>query len=72
MSTATDDKASGMANKAAGSIKQGIGNAVGDSKLQTEGAGQKAKGSVQEAMGDAKQALKDGLNHLADKANKTL
>ena len=33
------DKAAGMANEAAGKIKQGVGKAVGSEKLQGEGAG---------------------------------
>jgi uncharacterized protein YjbJ (UPF0337 family) len=42
------DKAAGMANEAAGKIKQGIGKAVGSDKLQGEGAGQQAKGDAQQ------------------------
>ena len=61
MSTANDDKATGMANKTVGSIKETAGKAVGNDKMQGEGAGQKIKGSAQQAMGDAKQAVKDGL-----------
>jgi uncharacterized protein YjbJ (UPF0337 family) len=32
------DKAAGIANEAAGRIKQGVGKAVGSDKLQSEGA----------------------------------
>ena len=42
------DKAAGMANEAAGKIKQGVGKAVGSDKLQSEGAGQEAKGDAQQ------------------------
>ena len=38
------DKAAGIANEAAGKIKQGVGKAVGSDKLQGEGAAQEAKG----------------------------
>ena len=41
------DKASGIANEAAGKVKQGVGNAVGSDKLKGEGAAQEAKGDAQ-------------------------
>jgi uncharacterized protein YjbJ (UPF0337 family) len=52
------DSSAGMANKAAGKIKQGVGKAVGPEKLQGEGAGQEAKGEAQQLNGDAKNAVK--------------
>jgi uncharacterized protein YjbJ (UPF0337 family) len=42
------DKAAGIANEAAGKIKQGVGKAVGSDKLQRKGAGQEAKGDAQQ------------------------
>jgi uncharacterized protein YjbJ (UPF0337 family) len=45
------DKAAGMANEAAGKIKQGVGKAVGSEKLHGEGAGQEAKGDAQQLKG---------------------
>ena len=66
------DKAGGMANEAAGKIKQGVGKAVGSDKLQGEGAGQEAKGDAQQPEGDAKNAVKAGINKVADAANKKL
>src|ERR1700693_53272 len=55
----TADKASGLANEAAGKAKQGIGNVVGSDKLKAEGAAQELKGDAQKATGDAKEAVKD-------------
>jgi uncharacterized protein YjbJ (UPF0337 family) len=37
------DKAAGMANEAAGNVKQGVGKAVGSDKLQGEGATSKGR-----------------------------
>ena len=56
------DKVSGLANQAAGKVKEGIGKATGDAKLETEGAAQDAKGKVQKGIGDAKGAIKDAVN----------
>lgn len=58
----TSDKVSGLANQAAGKVKEGIGKATGDAKLETEGAAQDAKGKVQKGIGDVKGAIKDAVN----------
>ena len=58
----TSDKISGIANQAAGKVKEGIGKATGDAKLETEGSAQDAKGKVQKGIGDAKGAIKDAVN----------
>jgi uncharacterized protein YjbJ (UPF0337 family) len=66
------DKVSGMANEAAGKIKQGVGKAVGSDKLRGEGAAQELRGDAQKLKGDTKNAIKDGVNKVADAANKKL
>jgi uncharacterized protein YjbJ (UPF0337 family) len=66
--SSTTDKIKGMANEAAGSVKQSIGKVTGNTKLQAEGAGQEVKGKTQKAVGDAKQGARD----LADKTKKSL
>jgi uncharacterized protein YjbJ (UPF0337 family) len=68
----TADKASGLANEAAGKAKQGIGNVVGSDKLKAEGAAQELKGDAQKATGDAKAAVKDAANQTAKAINKNL
>ena len=47
----TSDKIKGMANEAAGNVKQGVGKLTGDAKLQAEGLAQEAKGEAQQADG---------------------
>ena len=69
---ATTDKITGTANELAGKAKQGIGEAVGNDRLQGEGLIQEGKGHAQKAVGDAKQATKDAANDAADFANKKL
>lgn len=66
------DKTAGLANQAAGTIKQKIGKTVGNERLQVEGSVQKAKGKVQEAVGNLKAATKDAANKVADTINKKL
>jgi uncharacterized protein YjbJ (UPF0337 family) len=52
------DRIEGSGNKLKGDVKQGVGKATGDQKLQSEGAMDKVKGKVQNAVGGVKDALK--------------
>ncbi len=56
------DKIKGLANEAVGNVKQGIGSATGNEKLQAEGKGQELKGEAQKTTGD----VKDGIKNAAD------
>jgi uncharacterized protein YjbJ (UPF0337 family) len=52
------DRIAGAAKEAKGSIKETIGRAVGDSKLESEGKADKVEGKIQNAIGGLKDALK--------------
>ncbi|KAB0508516.1 MULTISPECIES: CsbD family protein [Pseudomonas] len=60
--SSTGDKVKGMANEAAGNVKQGVGKATGNEKLRSEGVAQERKGETQQAVGKAKDALKKGID----------
>ncbi len=62
--SSTTDKIKGLANEAAGNVKQGIGKATGNEKLQAEGKAQELKGETQRAVG----GVKDGVSNAAQKA----
>lgn len=47
----------GAAQKGVGAVKQAVGKAIGDEKLQAEGSADKFKGTVKEAFGKAKDAV---------------
>ena len=51
----------GSAKEVKGSIKEGIGKATGDAKLQADGRADKAKGKVQNAIGGIKDAVRDSM-----------
>lgn len=53
-----NDRVKGAADKAKGSIKETAGKALGDSKLQAEGKGDKVSGKIQNAVGGIKDAIK--------------
>ncbi len=55
------DRVAGSAKQAKGAVKEIIGKATGDAKLQTDGKADKAEGKVQNAIGGVKDALRDVL-----------
>jgi uncharacterized protein YjbJ (UPF0337 family) len=55
------DKAKGLGNEAAGNVKQGIGKATGNRRLQGEGIAQERKGEGQNLTGKVKGALGDKI-----------
>jgi uncharacterized protein YjbJ (UPF0337 family) len=52
------DRIAGAVKELRGSIKETIGKAVGDAKLQSDGKADKVEGKVQNAIGGLKDALK--------------
>jgi uncharacterized protein YjbJ (UPF0337 family) len=51
----------GAAKQVKGAVKQAIGKATGDSKLQADGSADKAEGAVQNAIGGLKDAAREAL-----------
>lgn len=52
------NRVEGIMDKASGSIKQAVGNATGDRKLQAEGMVDKVKGEAKNIAGGIKDAMK--------------
>ena len=52
------DRIAGAAKEIKGSIKETIGKAAGDAKLQSDGKADKVEGKIQNAIGGLKDALK--------------
>jgi uncharacterized protein YjbJ (UPF0337 family) len=52
------DRIAGAAKNLKGSVKQAVGKATGDAKLQSDGKADKIKGKIQNAAGALKDALK--------------
>jgi uncharacterized protein YjbJ (UPF0337 family) len=53
------DRVIGSAKEAKGKVKEAVGKAVGDSKLEAEGTADKIEGKVQNAVGGLKDAIKE-------------
>jgi len=54
-----EDKLEGKADELKGKVKQGVGDATNDHRLQAEGIGDQAEGKVEQAIGEAKDAWAD-------------
>jgi uncharacterized protein YjbJ (UPF0337 family) len=52
------DRIKGSAEQAKGAVKEAVGKALGDKKLETEGRADKAAGKVQNAVGGLKDAVR--------------
>jgi uncharacterized protein YjbJ (UPF0337 family) len=52
------DRVVGSAKQVKGTVKQAVGKAAGDTKLETEGNADKIEGKVQNAIGGVKDTLK--------------
>ncbi|RMO89231.1 hypothetical protein ALQ33_05101 [Pseudomonas syringae pv. philadelphi] len=62
--SSTSDKIKGMANEAVGNVKQAVGKATDNTKLQVEGKAQELKGEGQQAKGEVKDAVKKGVDKV--------
>jgi uncharacterized protein YjbJ (UPF0337 family) len=52
------DRIAGSAEQPKGSVKEGVGSLIGDTKLQAEGRADKVEGKVQNTYGSAKDTLR--------------
>jgi len=52
------DRIAGSAEQAKGSLKEGVGSVLGDTKLQAEGRADQAEGKAQNTMGGIKDTLR--------------
>ena len=55
------DKVKAAGNKAAGAVKEGLGDATDDARLEAEGQAQQDKGTAQNVKGSIKGALGDDI-----------
>ena len=55
------DTIKGAAKDASGSIKEAVGKATGNERLEAEGAAEKTVGKIQKGVGDLKDAASNAL-----------
>lgn len=56
------DRVAGSAQQVKGKIKEGVGKALGDAKLQSEGKADKAEGKIRNTVGSVKDAVRDAVD----------
>ena len=56
------DRVAGAAKQAAGGVKEAVGKATGDRKIEVEGEAKKTEGKAQNAVGGAKAAVREVLD----------
>ena len=56
------DRIEGALKQAGGAIKENAGAAVGDKKMEAEGAANRVEGKVQNAAGGVKDTVRDAAN----------
>ncbi|ENZ81507.1 MAG: CsbD family protein [Caulobacter sp.] len=55
------NRVEGAIDKGVGALKEAAGKAVGNERLQAEGAAQKAKGDIQNKVGQAQDKIGDAI-----------
>ena len=64
------DRVVGSAKQVKGAVKQAVGNAVGDAKLESEGQADQVEGKVQNAIGGFKGAcVQNGSASMSTKSS---
>lgn len=58
------DKAKGLANEAAGNVKQVAGRALNKPELEADGVVQERKGEAQQFVGKSKDAVKKAVDKI--------
>ena len=53
------DRVVGAAHEVKGSVKEAVGKAVGDAKLESDGKAEQAAGKIQNAIGGVKDAVRE-------------
>ena len=56
------DRVQGAWDKTKGAVKDAVGKAIGDEKLQAEGKADKVKGKVESTVGGMKDAARDAAS----------
>jgi uncharacterized protein YjbJ (UPF0337 family) len=60
----------GKINKAKGTVKENVGHAVGNRRMENDGAANRRKGSAQETLGKARRKIGDAVKDLGNRLRK--
>jgi len=65
-----DDEVKGNVDKAAGTVKEKMGRAMGDPILENEGADQRASGKIEAGFGKARRKVGEAMKDAGEKLGK--
>lgn len=69
MAIINKDEIKGKFEQAKGTVKDKLGEATGNERLEAEGEAQNASGEVQETWGKAKRKVANAIDDVADAVN---
>lgn len=61
------DEMEGKFDQAKGSVKENVGHAIDDEKMESEGAADRAGGNLQEGFGTARRKVGDAIEDIGNK-----
>lgn len=64
------DEVEGKFDQAKGAIKENVGDAIDDEKMQSEGAAERAGGNIQEGFGTARRKVGETIEDIGDKISR--
>lgn len=70
MGLPTKAEIKGKIKKAKGAVKENVGHAVGNRRMENQGAADRRKGNVQETLGKARRKVGDAVKDLGDTLRK--
>ena len=65
-----DQQLEGNLEQARGTLKENVGDAIGNEQMENEGKWDQAKGNVREGVGDLKEGLDDAVDKTKDEWNR--
>lgn len=60
------DEVEGKLDQAKGAIKENVGDAIDDERMQAEGAAERAEGNVQEGFGTARRKVGETIEDIGN------
>ena len=64
------DEVEGKFDQAKGAVKENVGDAIDDERMQSEGAAERAGGHLQEGFGTARRKVGETVEDLGDKISR--
>jgi uncharacterized protein YjbJ (UPF0337 family) len=61
------DEVEGKFDQAKGAVKENVGDAIDDERMQSEGAAERAGGNLQEGFGTARRKVGETIEDIGDK-----